>query len=253
MSEKITSHDIAKMIDHSLLHPTLTDEQLVEGCELAKKYDVASCCVKPYHTKLAAETLAGSDVLVCTVVNFPHGNNSTELKVIETEAVIKDGATEIDLVANVGKICQGDWDYVKKDIGEVAELCRKHDAKLKVIFAVDFLTDEQIAKVTQICNDVKADWVKTSTGYNYIKDENGNMVYYGASDRALKAMADNVAEGVQVKAAGKCRDLDRYLEVREKYGVTRVGAGNTAEVMEEARERLDGLKAEATEKAISDY
>lgn len=253
MSAKLTSHDIAKMIDHSLLHPTLTDQQLLAGCELAKKYDVASCCVKPYHTKLAAQALKGSDVLVCTVVNFPHGNDSTGMKVAGTEAAIHDGATEIDLVANVGKICQGDWDYVEQDIGAVADICKKHKAKLKVIFCVDYLTDGQIAKVTQICNKVKADWVKTSTGYNYIQDKSGAMVYYGASDRALKVMADNVAPGVQVKAAGKCRTLDRMIEIREKFGVTRVGAGNTAEIMEDARKRLDGAEAQAVEKAVSDY
>jgi deoxyribose-phosphate aldolase len=242
MSEKLTSHDIAKMIDVSLLHPTLTDEQLIAGCEMAKKYDAAACCVKPYHTKLAVDSLKGSDVLVSAGVSFPHGNSTTEIKVAETERAIADGATEIDLVANVGKICQGDWEYVEKDLGAVSELCHKHDVKLKVIFCVDYLTDEQIAKVTQICNAVKVHWVKTSTGYNYIKDEKGNMVYYGASDRALKAMADNVAPGVEVKAAGKCRDLDRYIEVREKYGVTRVGAGNTVEVMEQAIARLDGAE-----------
>ncbi|NOU35284.1 MAG: deoxyribose-phosphate aldolase [Kiritimatiellaceae bacterium] len=254
MAEKLTSHDIAKMIDHSLLHPTLTDAQLIAGCEVAKKYDVASCCVKPYHTKLAADCLKGSTVLVCTVVNFPHGNNPTALKVIETEAVIKEGATEIDLVANIGKICQGDWAYVENDLGEVSKVCKKHGAKLKVIFGVDFLNDEQIAKVTQICNKVKADWVKTSTGYNYIQDKNGAPVYYGATDRVLKIMADNVAPGVQVKAAGKCRTLERVIEIREKFGVTRVGAGNTAEIMEAAREKLDGAgPAKKVDASISTY
>lgn len=244
MSNKITSHDIAKMIDHSLLHPTLTDEQLREGCELAKKYDVASCCVKPYHTKLAAECLKGSDVLVCTVVSFPHGNSSTEVKVAETEEVIKAGATEIDLVSNIGKVCGGEWDYVEKEIAAVADVCKTHDAKLKVIFAVDFLNNEQIAELTKICCRAGADWVKTSTGYNYIKDEQGNMVYYGATDRALSIMAENVSGGVQVKAAGKTRTVERYLEIREKYKVSRVGAGNTAQVMEAAREKLDGTQAE---------
>ena len=239
---QLTSHDIAKMIDHSLLHPTLTDDRLREGCELARTYDVASCCVKPYHTRLAAECLAGSDVLVCTVVNFPHGNNPTDLKVAETEHVIDEGATEIDLVANIGKVCQGDWDYVEKDLGAVAELCHSRDARLKVIFAVDFLADDRIAELTRVCNRVRADWVKTSTGFNYVKDADGRMAYQGATDRALKIMADNVADGVQVKAAGKTRTVERILEIREAYKVTRVGASSTAQIMEAARRLLDGLE-----------
>jgi deoxyribose-phosphate aldolase len=254
MKSNLTSRDIAKMIDHSLLHPTLTDGQLREGCELAKKYGVASCCVKPCHTKLAADCLAGSDVLVCAVINFPHGNDPTEMKVIETEHAIRERATEIDLVANIGKVCQGDWGYVEKDIGAVAEACHRHKAKLKVIFEVDFLTDEQIAKLTQVCNRVKADWVKTSTGYNYVKGADGRMDYAGATDRALKIMADNVAKGIQVKAAGKTRTVERIIEIREKYGVTRVGAGNTAEIMEAARALLDGAEARKVGKAApSDY
>lgn len=241
----VTSHDIAKMIDHSLLHPTLTDEQLKAGCDVARKYDAASCCVKPYHTRMAAELLAGSDVKVCAVVSFPHGNSSTEIKVEETRQVIRDGATEVDLVINVGKAKQGDWEYVKEDIARVNTVCDEADAALKVIFTTDFLTDEEIIKVCEICSELQVEWVKTSTGYNYIKDDNGNMVYYGATDRALGLMHDHTPANVEVKAAGKCRTLDRMLEVREKYGVTRVGTNLTAELVEEARVRLDGAAPSA--------
>ncbi len=236
----VTSHDIAKMIDHSLLHPTLTDDELIAGCELAKKYDVASCCVKPCHTALAKKHLEGSDVKVCAVISFPAGNSNTSIKVAETEDVIRNGATEIDVVINVGKAIQGDWDYVEQELAAVNDVCVKNDAKLKVIFCTDYLNDEQIVNVCKICSKIGVAWVKTSTGYNYIKDENGNMVYYGATDRALKLMYENTPREVEIKAAGKCRTLERFLEIREKFGVTRVGASATAKICEDARVKLDG-------------
>jgi deoxyribose-phosphate aldolase len=241
MSKKLTSHDIAKMIDHSLLHPTLGDAQLKEGCELARKYDVGSCCVKPYHVKMTADLLKGSTVKVCSVVGFPHGNSTTKIKVLETEQAIADGATEIDLVCNIARVLEGKWDYVEKEIGEVTALCKKNGAVVKLIYEADYLNDEQIAKLSQVCNRTGVKWLKTSTGYNYKTDKNGQLYYDGASDRVLKIMHDNAGPGVEVKAAGKCRDLARFIEVREKYGVTRVGTGQTAQVVEEARVKLDGV------------
>lgn len=236
---RLTSKDIAKMIDHSLLSPGLTDDQLKEGCEIAKQYDAASCCVKPYHVAMTRDLLEGSDVLVCAVIAFPHGNSATEIKVAETEQVIRDGAVEVDMVVNLGKVLQGDWNYVEQDIRAVNDACTAHDAKLKVIFATDFLSDEQIIKLCEIGGALTVGWVKTCTGYNYVKDENGKPVQYGATDRVLKLMADHTPPEVEVKAAVACRTLERFLEVREKFGVTRVGTGQTATIVTAAREMLD--------------
>jgi len=127
-------NDLAKMIDHSLLHPTMTDADLLEGCAIAKEYNVASVCIKPYAIKLAVDALAGSDVLVGTVIGFPQGNSAVAIKVTETIQACKDGATEIDMVINVGKALQGDWDYVKNEIDSICKATHEHGAILKVIF-----------------------------------------------------------------------------------------------------------------------
>jgi deoxyribose-phosphate aldolase len=242
------------MIDHSLLHPTLTDRQLKEGCELALKYDVGSCCVKPYHVKMTADLLKGSSVQVCSVVGFPHGNSTIGIKAAEAAQAIADGATEIDLVCNIARVIEGDWDYVEKEIGTVTALCIKNGAAVKLIFETDYLNDEQIARLSQVCNRTGVKWLKTSTGFNCRTDADGRLYYDGATDRALKIMHDNAGPGVEVKAAGKCRDLARFLEVREKYGVTRIGTSQTAQIVEEARKKLDGTAGETVgQAAASDY
>lgn len=248
MTEKITSKDIGKMIDHSLLHPTLTDAELKAGCEVARKYGAATCCIKPYHTALAKEFLKGSDVIVCAVIGFPHGNSTTEIKVAETAQVIRDGAVEVDMVINIAKAMQGDWKYVETDIGEVNALCKKNKAVLKVIFETDYLDDAQIVKLCEICTRLSVGFVKTSTGYNYKKDKNGNMIYEGATTHVLELMRKHSAANIQVKAAGACRTLDRFIEVRN-MGITRVGTGQTAQIVEEARVRFDGQKAASAAKS----
>jgi deoxyribose-phosphate aldolase len=132
--------ELAKMIDHSILHPTMTDEDLRRECEVAKKYDVASVCVKPYAVKQAVELLKGSDVLVGCVIGFPAGNSAIEVKVFETEVACNDGAVEIDMVINIGKALQGDWDYIEREIGAVTQKCHENGAIVKVIFETDYVT-----------------------------------------------------------------------------------------------------------------
>ncbi len=237
--EKITSKDIAKMLDHSLLHPTLTETELKAGCDLAIKYDAASCCVKPYHTALAKKFLADSDVLVCAVIGFPHGNNTIEIKVAETEQVIRDGATEVDMVIHMAKAHEKDWAYLEKEIGAVHDACKKGGAILKVIFEVDYMKDEHVIKLCEICGKVGAEFVKTSTGYNFVKDEKGQLGYKGATIEVLTLMRKHSPANVQVKAAGACSSLEAVLKVRE-IGVTRVGTGQTAKIVEDARVRFDG-------------
>ena len=224
------------MIDHSLLHPTMTDNEIVAGLEIAKKYNVATACVKPYSIPMAKKILAGSDVLVCPVIGFPHGNSTTEIKVIEAEAAAKAGGQEIDMVINIGKALGGDWDYVSNEIQLINETVTKHNAILKVIFENDYLQDEHIIKLCQICTSLSVAFVKTSTGYGFVKNADGLYSYKGATIPHLKLMREHCGSGVQIKAAGGVRTLDDLLIVRS-LGVTRVGATATVAIMEEAKAR----------------
>lgn len=231
-----TLKDLAKMIDHSLLHPTMTDAEILKGCEIARKYDVATVCVKPYAVKMAKEALTGSSVGVCAVIGFPHGNSTTQIKVAETEQAIRDGATEIDMVINIGKALGGDWDFVRADIEAVNRACVENGAILKVIFETDYLKDEHIIKLCQICSELKVAFVKTSTGYGFVKQPSGDYNYQGATEHVLKLMRQHSAPEVQLKAAGGVRTLDQLLKVRE-LGCTRSGATATETMLEEARAR----------------
>src|SRR5512134_2118071 len=149
-----TLKDLAKMIDHSLLHPTLTDADILHGCEIAKRYDVATVCVKPYAVTMCREVLQDTDVRICSVIGFPHGNHTTKIKVAETEQAIRDGATEIDMVINIGKALGGDWEFVKVDIEAINQVCVENGAILKVIFETDYLKDEHIIRLCEICSEL---------------------------------------------------------------------------------------------------
>lgn len=234
---KYTYEEIAKMIDHSLLHPTMTDAELEEGCKLAAKYQVASVCIKPYFVKRAAELLKGSGVKVGAVIGFPHGNSKTEVKAFETEAACRDGATEIDMVINIGKALGGDWAFVEQDVKAVCDAAHKHGAIVKVIFENDYISSDQVKiKLCQICEQAGADFVKTSSGYGFVKGSDGKYSYKGATEADLKLMRANVSSNVQVKAAGGVRDLDALIHVRD-LGTTRCGATATAQMLDEYRKR----------------
>lgn len=241
---KYSYSELAKMIDHSLLHPTMTDADLEAGCQLAAEYDVASVCIKPYAVKQAVEWLRGTDVKVGAVIGFPHGNSTTESKRYETELACKDGAVEIDMVVNLGKALSADWDYVEADVKAVCDEAHKHGAKVKVIFENDYLTaggaglssDEFKIKLCQICERAGADWVKTSTGYGFVKQADGSYNYKGATEHDLALMRANVSSKVQVKAAGGVRDLDGLIKVRD-LGGSRCGATATAAMMDDYRKR----------------
>ncbi len=230
--------ELAKMIDHSLLHPTMTDEVLVQECQVAKKYNIASVCIKPYAIPLAVKELKDSDVLVGTVIGFPHGNSSIEVKVLETEQAILAGATEIDMVVNIGKVLGGDWEYVEKEIKAVVNATHKNGAILKVIFENDFLPENHFKiKLCEICSKLKVDFVKTSTGYGMVKGSDGKYSYKGATESDLKLMRKYSSPEVQVKAAGGVRTLDDLLKVKS-WGVSRVGATATIAILEAATERF---------------
>jgi deoxyribose-phosphate aldolase len=236
MEETITLKILAKMIDHSLLHPTMTDEQLRAGCRLAREYDVATACIKPYAIPLAKEVLAGSEVGVCAVIAFPHGNSTTAMKVCEAAEAVGLGAGEIDMVINIGKALGEEWDYISREIQAVNEAVTHGGASLKVIFENDYLEDEQIIRLCEVCSQHSVAFVKTSTGYGFVKQPNGYYSYSGATDHALALMRQHSAASVQVKAAGGVRTLDDLLRVRA-LGVTRIGATATKEILDEAKRR----------------
>jgi deoxyribose-phosphate aldolase len=236
MNDVIRLKSLAKMIDHSLLHPTLTDEAIVQGCRLARKYDVATACVKPYAVQMARGVLSGSDVGVCAVVGFPHGNSTEWIKVKEAEEAIKDGAAEVDVVVNIGKVLGNDWEYVSGEIAAVNHATVDNGAILKVIFENDYLEDKHIIKLCEICSLHAVAFVKTSTGYGFVKQPNGMYSYAGATDHHLRLMRERCPQTIGLKAAGGVRTLDDLLRVRE-LGVSRIGATATESILEEARKR----------------
>ena len=230
--------DLAKMIDHSILHPTMTDEDLKRECAIAKKYDVASVCVKPYMVKQAKELLKESNVSVGCVIGFPAGNSTIPVKVFESETACKDGAVEIDMVINIGKALQGDWDYIEEEIKAVTEVCHRNGAIDKVIFETDYIIkQEDIIKLCEICTNVGADYVKTSSGFGFVKGTDGKYDYTGATVPNLILMRQHSGTKVKVKAAGGIRTLDQLLAVKEA-GCTRCGATATTAMMEEAIKRF---------------
>lgn len=222
-----TFQDIAKMFDHSMLQPVLTDADLEAGCKVAREYGVASVCVKPYHVRRAAELLTGSGIPVCTVIGFPHGGHLPSVKAYESERAMDDGATELDMVVNIGKVLSKDWGYVADDIRAVVQPAHKRGAIVKVIFENCFLQDEHKERLCKICGEVGADFVKTSTGY-------GDA---GATDHDLTLMRKCSPPHVRVKAAGGVRDYSRVLAVRA-LGVTRIGATATKAILDECRAKM---------------
>lgn len=234
----LTSYDIAQMIDHSLLHPSLTDRELEEECKVAAEYHAASVCVKPYHTKRAYELLAGTGVKVCAVIAFPHGNSSIDVKLCEAEQVIRDGAVEVDMVVNLGKLMSRDWEYIENEIREINRVTIAGNAILKVIFENDLIPDDDI-KITlcRICSKYRVAYVKTSTGYSYVKGADGKYSYKGATEHDLKLMRAYSSPEVQVKAAGSVGNLDAILAAR-RIGVTRVGTKGIKQIVEDAKKRF---------------
>jgi deoxyribose-phosphate aldolase len=241
---KYTYEQLAGMIDHSLLHPTLTDRELENGCALAAKYKVAAVCIKPYFVHRAAELLKNTGVKVGAVIGFPHGNSTTESKRYETELACRDGAVEIDMVINLGKAFGGDFAYVEHEIKTVCDQAHQLGAKVKVILENDYLTqggaglgsDAFKRKLCQITEKAGADWVKTSTGYGFVKGADGKYSYQGATEADLKLMRESVSPRVQVKAAGGVRDLDGLMRVRD-LGASRCGATATSAILDEYRRR----------------
>lgn len=219
--------ELSKMIDHSLLKPTMVREELEAGCRLALEYDVASVCIMPFYLARASEILHGSDVLPSTTIGFPHGGQSTRVKQLEADQALNDGARELDMVVNISQVLSGDWDAVRTDILAVLQPTHARGQKLKVIFENCYLNDAQKIRLCEICGELSVDWVKTSTGF-------GSS---GATIEDLVLMRKHSPAHVQVKAAGGIQTLEMLLKVRET-GATRSGCSKTAEVLSELRGRL---------------
>jgi deoxyribose-phosphate aldolase len=224
-----TVNDIAKMIDHSLLNPTLTSEDMEKGITVALDYNVASVCILPCYLPRCAVRLRGSTVKASTTIGFPHGGHTTAVKVAEAQRALDDGGEELDMVVNISKVLSGDWLYVEDDLAAVIRATHSRGQKVKVIFENCYLNDAQKTRLCQICGELGADWVKTSTGYG-----SG-----GATMEDLKLMRRCSPAHVQVKAAGGIRDLDTALAVRA-IGATRFGCTRTVEILEECKRRLQG-------------
>src|SRR5687768_5055811 len=233
-SKSITYEQLAKVIDHSLLRPELTEADVLAGCELAARYHVATVCVKPCDVRLAKEALQDSDVLVSTVVGFPHGSNLTSIKVAEAEKAMDEGALELDMVLNIGQLRSGKHNYVREDIKAVCDAAHARGVKVKVIFENSYLSDEEKIIACKLSEAAGADWVKTSTGFT-----SG-----GATLEDLLLMRANVSDKVQVKAAGGVRTLPALLDVIDA-GANRCGATATATILDDFKAQLEGRKVEA--------
>lgn len=229
----LTVRDIARMIDHSLLRPTLTDEEFLEGIQLASHYHCATVCVAPYDAARSSELLARTGVLVSTVIDFPHGSNVTAAKVFEAQEAVENGARELDMVLAISRLVAGAFEYVEQDVRAVVECAHALGAVVKVIFETCYLSDERIVRGCEICERAGADYVKTSTGYGPA----------GATLDHVRLMRRICSPPVAVKAAGGIRTLDQVLEYR-RAGAKMIGTRATAAILDEAsrREAEGGLR-----------
>jgi deoxyribose-phosphate aldolase len=247
----MTAKELAKFIDHSILHPTMTDADLEAGCQLAATYGTATVCIKPYAVPKAANLLEGTGVAICTVIGFPHGSNTTDLKVIETIEACRNGATEIDMVVNIGKVLEADWDYVEHEIDQIMHAALEHNAILKVIFENDYLEDSHKIKLCEICSKLHVAFVKTSTGYGFVKQPDGTFLTKGATLHDLRLMRAHCTPDIQIKAAGGIRNLKDMLAAIDA-GATRIGATATAAIIGALNNDESDKGADNTENSSTD-
>ncbi len=236
-------HSIAQLIDHAILQPTLTDAEMERTLRELLPHPIATVCIKAHGIALAAEILEGSETSPCAVIGFPHGTPIPEVKNYETACAIRDGASEVDMVVNTGKVLSGDWEYVKTDILAVLEPAHEKGALVKVIFETDFLpADADKIKLCELCTELGVDFVKTSTGFGFVKGKGGNYDSMGATEHDLMLMRKYSGPQVGVKASGGMRTLDHVLRAVE-LGVTRIGTSSSLAILAEARERFGDVDA----------
>lgn len=230
--------EFTSMIDHAVLHPTHTDEDLRVNCNLASELCAATICVKPYHTRLASKLLEHSQTKVCTVIGFPHGNSTILIKASECRKAIEDGAEEIDMVVNIAKVLESKWDYVKEELNSVISLCHSRNVICKVIFETDFLVQDHLKiKLCKLCGELGADYVKTSTGFGFVKGLDGRYSYIGATDHDVKLMIEHSPPTTKVKASGGIKDLDTLIHFKN-LGVFRIGTSSTKLIADQAVARF---------------
>jgi deoxyribose-phosphate aldolase len=233
-----TYEGLAKMIDHSLVRPELTEADIVEGCRLAKSYHVASVSVRPSDVDAAVRELQGSDVAVGSVAGFPHGSSTTGTKLYEARDLLRRGAKEIDMVLNIGKLRSRAFQYVETELLQMAEACHQNGAILKVIFENAYLTDELKIVACRICNRAGVDFAKTSTGF----------APTGYTMEDLRLMRKHLPADIGIKAASGVRTLETALEVYA-VGCARFGATQTAPILDAWKARLKEM--EQAQQAVS--
>ncbi len=240
----MTRSELAKHIDHTLLRADASQAEISDLCDEATQFGFAAVSINPAWVTYCAKRLKGSGVHVNATIGFPLGANTARVKVEEAREAVKNGATELDMVINIGKALGGDRNYVEADVKAVCDEAHKHGAKVKVIFENDYLTnggaglssDDFKIKLCQLCERAGAEWVKTSSGYGFVKQPDGSYNYKGATEHDLALMRASVSPKVQVKAAGGVRDLDGLIKVRD-LGGSRCGATATAAMMDDYRKR----------------
>jgi deoxyribose-phosphate aldolase len=231
----LSPEQIVGLCDHALLHPNLTDEQLRTELQSLRSFPLASVCIKPYAVKLAADVLAGTRIGIGTVIGFPHGSHRPQVKALETRLAMDDGATEVDMVINVGKALSHDWAYCREDIKAVRDASGERGGVLKVIFETDYLTDPAAKiRLCELCSELGADYVKTSTGFGFAKQPDGQFLARGAQDADLVLMRKHCSPNVGLKASGGVRTLADAIRVIG-LGVTRIGTTSTQAILSAAK------------------
>lgn len=220
IGEALPDKNLASKIDHTLLKPDATPDEIKKLCSEAKKYKFASVCINPNYVSLCKELLSGTEVKVCTVIGFPLGSTTTEVKKFEAEQAIKNGAQEIDMVINVGRLKHGDFKYVFNDINQVVQAAKKNNVICKVILETALLTDEEKVKACLICKNAGADFVKTSTGFSK----------GGATAGDVALMKYVVGSNIGVKASGGIRSKED-AEAMIASGADRIGASASVAIV----------------------
>ena len=233
----MNAFEIAQTIDHAVLYPTAGTEDLEHAVRMVEEWQVFSLCVKPCHTGLASKLLNGTDVKVSTVLSFPHGNTSIPMKKHEALEILNEGADEIDMVINQAEAKRQNWSYLRDEIGTINKICVDQGALLKVIFENDFISNDEVkVGLCKICTELKVGFVKTSTGFGYTKQENGDYNYKGATVSDIQLMLDHTSPPVRVKASGGIRDLETAM-MYLNMGVSRLGTSSTIKILAEAIEK----------------
>ena len=232
-----SAEQLVGLFDHAILQPTVTDTELHAQLQSLRKFPIASACVKPYAVRDAVEALRGTEIAVGTVIGFPHGSSSPQIKAAEAKAAFRDGALDVDMVVNVGKVLSRDWQFVQADINAVLGVARACGGIIKVIFETDFLRmDEDKIRLCEICSDLGVDYVKTSTGFGFVK-HGDSYNYVGATEHDVALMRRYSSTQVGVKPSGGIRTLDHVLRMVE-LGATRIGTASTEAIYEQAVQRF---------------